>query len=77
MPNSQRDPKQEFAKKRLPGAQYLDLDEVAAPSDMGLKHMMPSPQQFKEACGKYSACHLSCHMPSLASPLCFRVLTLT
>jgi hypothetical protein len=52
MPNSPRNARSEFAKLRIPGAQYLDLDEVASPNELGLKHMMPSPQQFKEACGK-------------------------
>ncbi|PVG04831.1 Rhodanese-like protein [Serendipita vermifera] len=50
MPNSPRNARSEFTKLRIPGAQYLDLDEVAAPNDLGLKHMMPTPQQFKEAC---------------------------
>lgn len=51
MPNSPRNAKEEFGRLRIPGAKYLDLDEVAAPSDMGLKHMMPSSEQFRDACG--------------------------
>ena len=39
--------------RRIPGAQFLDLDEVASPNELGLKHMMPSPEQFKEACGAW------------------------
>jgi len=51
MPNSPRKAKDEFLAKRIPGAQYLDLDEVASPNQLGLKHMMPSPQTFANACG--------------------------
>jgi len=51
MPNSPRKAKDEFLAKRIPGAQYLDLDEVASPNQLGLKHMMPSPQSFAKACG--------------------------
>ena len=52
MPNSPRNGKAEFLKERIPGAQFLDLDEVASPHPLGLKHMMPGPQAFAEACGK-------------------------
>ena len=51
MPNVPRNPSKEFAEKRIPGARYLDLDEVATPSELGLKHMMPSAQVFSEALG--------------------------
>ncbi|KAH9996567.1 Rhodanese-like domain-containing protein [Russula vinacea] len=44
MPNTPRDASKEFIEKRIPGARYLDLDEVAAPSELGFKHMMPSAQ---------------------------------
>ncbi|CAG7851510.1 SubName: Full=Related to 3-mercaptopyruvate sulfurtransferase {ECO:0000313/EMBL:CCA75166.1} [Serendipita indica DSM 11827] len=53
MPNSPRNAKQEFVKRHIPGAQFFDLDEVASPNELGLKHMMPSPQQFKEACDNF------------------------
>lgn len=52
MPNSPRHARKEFKQKRIPGAQFLDLDELASPHPLGLKHMMPSPSQFAEACGK-------------------------
>ena len=52
MPNSPRRPKEEFIQKRLPNARFLDLDEVASPNELGLKHMMPSPHLFAKACGK-------------------------
>lgn len=53
MPNSPRSGKAEFLKKRIPGAQFLDLDEVASPHELGLKHMMPEPHVFAEACGQF------------------------
>jgi len=52
MPNSPRNASQEFLEKRIPGSRYLDLDEVAAPNELGLKHMMPSAQTFSNALGK-------------------------
>lgn len=51
MPNSPRKAHQEFLKKRLPNARFLDLDEVASPSDLGLKHMMPEARVFADYCG--------------------------
>lgn len=52
MPNSPRNAKEEFQRKRLPGARFLDLDEVSSPHELGLKHMMPSGATFAQACGK-------------------------
>ena len=54
MPNSPRKAREEFLKRHIPGAQYLDLDEVASEHELGLKHMMPSPERFAEACGMLS-----------------------
>ena len=51
MPNAPRNASKEFIEKRIPDARYLDLDEVAAPSELGLKHMMPSAQVFSDALG--------------------------
>lgn len=51
MPNSPRNASKEYTEKRIPGARYLDLDEVAAPNELGLKHMMPSAQVFSNALG--------------------------
>lgn len=52
MPNVPRKPREEFLTKRLPGAQYLDLDEVASSHELGLSHMMPDGRVFAAACGK-------------------------
>jgi hypothetical protein len=54
MPNVPRNPSEEFVEKHIPGARYLDLDEVATPSELGLKHMMPSAEVFSEALGTFS-----------------------
>ncbi|KAF8203298.1 Rhodanese-like domain-containing protein [Pholiota molesta] len=52
MPNAPRNAKDEFFAKRIPGAQFLDLDEVASPHELGLKHMMPDKETFARACEK-------------------------
>lgn len=51
MPNSPRNARQEFIQKRIPTAQFLSLDEVASTHELDLKHMMPSPEIFAQACG--------------------------
>lgn len=51
MPNSPRQARQEFIARRIPDAQFLDLDEVASPNELGLKHMMPQERVFATACG--------------------------
>lgn len=53
MPNSPRKARSEFMKMRIPGARYLDLDEVASEHELGLSHMMPTPEKFAQACGKH------------------------
>ncbi|KAG2045198.1 Rhodanese-like domain-containing protein [Suillus americanus] len=50
MPNSPRKANEEFQEKRIPGAQFLDLDEVSSPHELGLKHMIPSERHFADAC---------------------------
>lgn len=50
MPGSSRNPRAEWRALRIPGAQFLDLDEVASAHTLGLKHMMPSPETFAKAC---------------------------
>lgn len=60
MPNSHRSPLQEFQGKHIPGARFLDLDDVASPHELGLKHMMPSERVFAHACG------LSCALLGLS-----------
>ncbi|CCM02203.1 uncharacterized protein FIBRA_04283 [Fibroporia radiculosa] len=50
MPNAPRNPHSEWLSLRIPGSHFLDLDAVASAHELGLKHMMPSPQVFAEAC---------------------------
>ncbi|KAJ7630706.1 Rhodanese-like domain-containing protein [Roridomyces roridus] len=53
MPNSPRLARAEFQGKRLPNAQFLDLDQVASSHPLGLKHMMPNGETFARACEKF------------------------
>ena len=53
MPNSPRKGKDEFVARRIPGARFLDLDEVASPHGLGLKHMIPDSTLFAQACGEF------------------------
>ena len=57
MPNSPRKAHEEFLKKRLPQARFLDLDEVASDHELGLKHMIPDPEVFARFCGGYPTYH--------------------
>jgi hypothetical protein len=62
MPNSHRNPHQEFLSRRIPSAQFLDIDDVASPHELGLKHMMPSARVFADAC------RVSCRGPYVCAP---------
>ncbi|KAJ7357127.1 Rhodanese-like domain-containing protein [Mycena albidolilacea] len=53
MPNSTRVAATEFRQKRIPGARFLDLDQVASPHELGLKHMLPSEELFARTCEKF------------------------
>ncbi|PFH50741.1 hypothetical protein AMATHDRAFT_75429 [Amanita thiersii Skay4041] len=53
MPNSPRNASEEFKLRRLPGAQFLDIDHVASAHHLGLKHMMPTQRVFADACEKF------------------------
>jgi hypothetical protein len=54
MPNSPRNAYDEYLSKHIPGSQFLDLDAVATPHELGLKHMMPDGHRFADACGMSS-----------------------
>lgn len=56
MPNSPRNAYKEYLSRRVPGARFLDLDDVASEHKLGLKHMMPAPAQFARACGTFALC---------------------
>jgi thiosulfate/3-mercaptopyruvate sulfurtransferase len=53
MPNSPHKAREEFLKKRLPRARFLDLDEVTKWHELGLKHMIPDPEVFAKFCGEH------------------------
>jgi hypothetical protein len=57
MPNSDRSALAEYlAGPRLPHARRFDLDEIAElepdKNPLGLTHMIPSKDKFKEECGE-------------------------
>jgi len=43
MPNSGKDPKQEFFEERIPNSRFFDIDEVCDKSNE-LPHMLPSAE---------------------------------
>ncbi len=45
MPTDPRDAKALYAERRIPGAIFFDIDEVAD-TDSDLPHMLPSPEKF-------------------------------
>lgn len=45
MPSDTRDAKALFAERRIPGAIFFDIDEIAD-TDSGLPHMLPPPEKF-------------------------------
>jgi thiosulfate/3-mercaptopyruvate sulfurtransferase len=46
MPGSPRDAQAEHAERRIPGAVFFDIDEIADP-ESSLPHMLPSPDAFQ------------------------------
>ena len=64
MPNAPRKANKEFLEKHIPGARYLDLDQVASPHELGLMHMMPTGKVFTDACGALIS-SFSIHMAPL------------
>lgn len=46
MPAAKRDPRAECVAKRIPGAQFFDIDGISDP-DSPLPHMLPTPDSFK------------------------------
>ena len=52
MPSSGRDAKAEFISSHIPGARFLDIDEVAAHDENGPPHMLPTAGAFGAAMEK-------------------------
>jgi len=50
MPADKRDARAEYLSAHIPGAVYLNIDEISAPSN--LPHMLPSETQFAAQVGK-------------------------
>src|SRR5690242_2240407 len=48
MPSLGRDPRQEYLEAHIPGARFLDIDEVADRS-IPLPHMLPNAEVFSRA----------------------------
>jgi len=48
MPNSNRNPLEEFQSERIPGARFFDVDKIADTS-VSLPHMLPSETLFQES----------------------------
>lgn len=51
LPAQNRDPRGEYAKKRIPGAVFFDIDAISDTSS-DLPHMLPSPEEFAKAAGE-------------------------
>lgn len=51
MPNTNRDPYEEYLKKRIVGSQFFGIDTIKDTSSE-LPHMLPSPDVFASAVGK-------------------------
>jgi thiosulfate/3-mercaptopyruvate sulfurtransferase len=45
MPNDERNARALFAERRIPGAVFFDIDEIAD-TDSSLPHMLPTPEKF-------------------------------
>lgn len=52
VPGSAVSGKEDFLRERIPSARFFDLDEVALDHPLGLKHMLPSAEQFGTAAGQ-------------------------
>ena len=52
MPSSGRDGRAEFAASHIPGARFLDIEEVASYDENGPPHMLPTPVGFGSAMEK-------------------------
>lgn len=51
MPGSGRDPRAEYAERHVPGAVYIDIDDVAQPNTHPLPHMVPDAATFAAKVG--------------------------
>ena len=52
MPNANRDPYQEYVQQHIPGARFFGIDKIKD-TTVNLPHMLPTPEVFAEAVGKF------------------------
>ncbi|CEQ42813.1 SPOSA6832_04677, partial [Sporobolomyces salmonicolor] len=52
MPGVERYPFKEYRGKRIPGAAFWDVDQIASKSDVGVPHNIPSQAIFEDACSR-------------------------
>jgi thiosulfate/3-mercaptopyruvate sulfurtransferase len=50
LPNEAKNAREEFARARIPGARFFDINEIADP-DTDLPHMVPTPGRFARLVG--------------------------
>lgn len=60
MPNTNRDPYQEFLQKRIASSQFFGIDTIKDTSS-DLPHMLPSPDKFADAVGKFIYIYICAH----------------
>lgn len=58
LPGEGKDGAEEFARARIPGARFFDIDAVADP-DTPLPHMVPSPGRFERLLGELGVSNAS------------------
>ncbi|GAA6049395.1 hypothetical protein JCM3770_007324 [Rhodotorula araucariae] len=52
MPAAKRYPFAEYRHKRIAGAGFWDVDQIASPSERGIPHNMPPKAMFEDACSR-------------------------
>jgi len=58
LPGEGKDGAEEFARARIPGARFFDIDTIADP-DTPLPHMVPSPGRFERLLGEIGVSNAS------------------
>lgn len=53
MPGSGKDARAEFAQRHIPGAVFMDIDEVAEPDTHPIPHVVPTPDRFAAIAGAH------------------------
>lgn len=53
MPGSGKNPRAEFVQRHIPGAVFMDIDEVAEPDTHPIPHVVPTPDRFAAIAGAH------------------------